>query len=50
MATLQDLQPQAVWQNFYKLTPVPRPSTHEEKAREFMMNWAKENHIEARMD
>ncbi len=50
MATLQDLQPQAVWQNFYKLTQVPRPSNHEEKAREFMMNWAKENHIEARMD
>lgn len=50
MATLQDLQPQAVWQNFYKLTQVPRPSNHEEKAREFMMNWAKEHHIEARMD
>ena len=50
MATLQDLQPPAVWQNFYKLTQVPRPSNHEEKAREFMMNWAKEHHIEARMD
>lgn len=50
MATLQDLQPQAVWQNFYKLTQVPRPSNHEEKAREFMMEWARENHIEARID
>lgn len=50
MATLQDLQPTAVWQNFYKLTQVPRPSNHEEKAREFMLNWAKENHIEARID
>ncbi|MDE5640045.1 MAG: aminoacyl-histidine dipeptidase, partial [Odoribacter sp.] len=50
MATLQDLQPQAVWQNFYKLTQVPRPSNHEEKAREFMLNWAKEKGIEARID
>lgn len=50
MATLQDLQPKAVWQNFYKLTQVPRPSNHEEKAREFMLNWAKENQIEARID
>lgn len=50
MTTLKDLQPSAIWQNFYKLTQVPRPSNHEEKAREFMLNWAKENHIEARMD
>ncbi|WP_251619727.1 aminoacyl-histidine dipeptidase [Odoribacter lunatus] len=50
MATLQDLQPTAIWQNFYKLTQVPRPSNHEEKAREFMLNWAKENHIDARID
>ena len=47
---IKDLQPSAVWQNFYKLTQVPRPSNHEEKAREFMMNWAKENNIEAFMD
>lgn len=50
MESIKDLQPSAVWQNFYKLTQVPRPSNHEEKAREFMMNWAKENNIEAFMD
>ncbi|MEG0796377.1 MAG: aminoacyl-histidine dipeptidase [Odoribacter sp.] len=48
--TIKELQPTAVWQNFYKLTQVPRPSNHETKAREFMMNWAKENHIDAQMD
>lgn len=48
--TIKDLQPKAIWENFYKLTQVPRPSNHEEKAREFMLNWAKENHIDARMD
>ncbi|CCZ10849.1 aminoacyl-histidine dipeptidase [Culturomica massiliensis] len=50
MDTIKDLQPKAIWENFYKLTQVPRPSNHEEKAREFMMNWAKEHHIDARMD
>ena len=29
------LEPKAIWENFYKLTQVPRPSNHEEKAREF---------------
>lgn len=48
--TIKDLQPKAIWENFYKLTQVPRPSNHEEKARKFMLEWAKENHIEAFMD
>lgn len=45
-----ELAPKAVWENFYKLTQVPRPSNHEEEAREFVMNWAKENGIHAEMD
>lgn len=44
------LEPKAIWENFYKLTQVPRPSNHEERAREFVMNWAKENGIKAEMD
>lgn len=48
--SIKDLQPKAIWENFYKLTQVPRPSNHEEKAREFMLNWAKENHVTAKMD
>ena len=44
------LEPKAIWENFYNLTQVPRPSNHEEKAREFVMNWAKENGIHAEMD
>lgn len=50
MDSIKDLHPKAIWENFYKLTQVPRPSNHEEKAREFMLNWAKEHHIEALMD
>lgn len=50
MNSIKDLQPTAIWQNFYKLTQVPRPSNHEEKARKFMLDWARENHIAAEMD
>ncbi len=50
MNSIKDLQPSAIWQNFYKLTQVPRPSNHEEKAREFMLHWAQENHIEVKID
>ena len=29
MNSIKDLKPTAIWQNFYKLTQVPRPSNHE---------------------
>lgn len=44
------LQPKEVWENFYKLTQVPRPSNHEEKARKMLMAWAKEHKIDAEID
>lgn len=47
---IKNLDPQEVWANFYKLTQVPRPSNHEEKARKFMLEWAKEHHIDAKID
>ena len=50
MSTIKDLKPAKVWQNFYELTQVPRPSNHEEKAQKFMLEWAKENSIEATID
>ena len=50
MNSIKDLKPTAIWQKFYKLTQVPRPSNHEEQARKFMLEWAKENNIEAEID
>ena len=35
------LEPKVVWENFYKLTQVPRPSKKEEKIQAFMMNFGK---------
>lgn len=48
--TIQELDPQIIWKNFYLLTQVPRPSGHLEKVQQFLLNWAKEHGIEAWKD
>lgn len=50
MSEIKNLEPQAVWRNFYALTRIPRPSGHLEKVQQFLLNWAKEHHVEAFMD
>ena len=50
MTDIKNLQPQAVWKNFYLLTQVPRPSGHLEKIQKFLLDWAAEHGVEARMD
>lgn len=48
--TIKDLQPKAVWENFYGLTQVPRPSKHEGKVQEFLLKWGKEHGVDVRRD
>ena len=36
-----NLEPKVVWENFYKLTQVPRPSKKEQKIQAFMMDFGK---------
>ncbi len=50
MTDIKNLQPQAVWKNFYLLTQVPRPSGHLEKIQKFLLDWAAEHGVEARKD
>lgn len=50
MSDIQNLQPSALWHNFYLLTQVPRPSGHLEKVTAFLLDWAKEKGIEAHTD
>lgn len=47
---IKNLEPKGIWQNFYLLTQVPRPSGHLEKIQEFLLAWAKERNIEAFKD
>ena len=50
MSEIKNLQPQAIWKNFYLLTQVPRPSGHLEKIQKFLLDWAKEKGVEASLD
>ena len=50
MSSIKDLEPKVVWNNFYSLTQIPRPSKHEQKAQEFLYNWGKEHGIETIRD
>ena len=37
--TIKDLEPKVVWNNFYGLTRIPRPSKHEGKVQEYLYQW-----------
>ena len=44
--TIQDLEPRAVWQNFYQLTRIPRPSKHEEKVSAYLYDFGRKLGLE----
>lgn len=48
--TIKDLKPSIVWNNFYQLTRIPRPSKHEEKAVEYLYNFGKSHGLETIKD
>lgn len=50
MSEIRNLQPKAIWENFYLLTQVPRPSGHLEKIQKFLLDWAKEKGVEVKLD
>jgi dipeptidase D len=48
--SIQNLEPKVVWQNFYALTQIPRPSKHEGKVIEYLYNWGKSHGFETIKD
>ena len=48
--TIRDLEPKSVWNNFYSLTQIPRPSGHTQKVAKFLVKWAKDLGLEAFQD
>ena len=48
--TIKDLQPAAIWNYFYDITQIPRPSKKEEKIIAYLLNFAKEHNLEAKQD
>ena len=47
---VKDLKPELLWKCFDEVTKIPRPSCHEEKIREFLVNFAKKHGIEVKTD
>ena len=50
MSDIQNLKPECIWRNFYKLTQVPRPSGHLEKIQQFLLEFGKEAGVETFKD
>lgn len=47
---VKDLKPALIWQCFDDITKVPRPSCHEDKIREYLLEFAKKHNIEVKVD
>ena len=50
MNEIQNLKPECIWRNFYKLTQIPRPSGHLEKIQQFLLQFGKDAGVEAFKD
>ena len=50
MSDIQNLKPECIWRNFYKLTQVPRPSGHLEKIQQFLLEFGKQAGVETFKD
>ena len=48
--SIANLNPTCVWKNFHALTQIPRPSKHETKVREFMVDFGKKLGLETIVD
>ncbi|MFA8433592.1 MAG: aminoacyl-histidine dipeptidase [Marinifilaceae bacterium] len=47
---LLNLEPKAIWENFYSLTQIPRPSKHEDAIQDFMMKFGQDLGLETIKD
>ncbi len=47
---IKNLEPKVLWNHFYSLTQVPRPSKHEDKIQEFAYNFGKSLGLETIKD
>ncbi|MBQ5691790.1 MAG: aminoacyl-histidine dipeptidase [Alistipes sp.] len=47
---LESLNPALVWKHFKAMTQIPRPSHHEEKIREYIVEFAKAHNLEYTVD
>lgn len=48
--TITDLQPSAIWNFFYQITQIPRPSKKEEKILAYLLDFARQHNLDAKQD
>ncbi len=47
---IEGLKPETLWQRFYEISQIPRPSKHEGEIVEFLKNFAKQHSLEMKED
>ena len=47
---MKNLEPKIVWNHFYEITQIPRPSKKEEKIRAFLQEYGEKNNFETKTD
>ena len=50
MSVIENLEPKLVWKHFDEIRKIPRCSKHEEKIREYIINFAKKHNLKTRTD
>ncbi|WP_029904702.1 aminoacyl-histidine dipeptidase [Prevotella sp. 10(H)] len=48
--TIKDLKPAGVWNYFYEITQIPRPSKKEEKIIAYLLDFAKKHNLDVKKD
>lgn len=49
-ASIKNLEPKILWEEFYEITRIPRPSKHEEKIIAYLLEFGKKHGIETHRD
>jgi dipeptidase D len=50
MPSIENLEPKLVWKHFDEIRKIPRCSKHEEKIREYIVNFAKKQELKTKVD
>jgi len=50
MSVLDNLEPKLLWKHFDEIRKIPRCSKHEEKIRDYVVDFAKNHNLEYKLD
>ncbi len=50
VSVMEGINPKILWQRFYEITQIPRPSKKEEKILEYLKNWSRELNFSCKQD